>query len=98
MSTGYNCRFVRTTNDEWFYALQDWDCPVGAFDWRDYATAYGPFSNEDEAIDHLQANHANPGSWSTDDNPENEPLDATWDKLIRAALLRTTHDRAVRRW
>jgi len=64
MSTGLECRFIEVKPGRWYYLLEDWDSPKGAFDWREYATAYGPFSTEDEAVDHLSDNHANPGGWS----------------------------------
>ena len=63
MSTGLECMFF-STNDDWYYVLQRWDCPVGAWDWMDYADCYGPFGSEDEAEKHLFANHANPGGSS----------------------------------
>lgn len=65
MSTGLECHIVQQGEDAWFYVLQDWDCPVGAWDWREYATAYGPFLTEEEASQHLFENHANPGGYST---------------------------------
>lgn len=103
MSTGYSCTFVRTKGDEWFYAIEDGWGPKNAFDWRDFAVSFGPFKTEDEAINHMQANHANPGSWYTNDNAENKDLDATWDKLIAQARQRMEEDRKAlafsrRRW
>lgn len=74
MSTGLECAFVKT-GGKWYYVLQDWDCPVGAWDWLEYATAYGPFDTEDSAHDHLRNNHANPGgSWSSDYDANGEAL------------------------
>lgn len=63
MSTGFECRFIEEQPDVWFYRLQDWDCPVGAFDWRDYSTKYGPFATLEIATRHLSNNHANPGGY-----------------------------------
>ena len=85
MSTGYECEFVRTKDDEWFYAIEDGWGPKNAYDWRDFAVSAGPFKSEDEAIDHMQAHNANPGSWYSFDNAEDKELDATWDKLIAQA-------------
>jgi len=65
MSTGYNCTFFEPKQNQWYYVLQNWTCPVGAFDWRDDATCHGPFHSEDVAIRHLSNNHANPGGWET---------------------------------
>jgi hypothetical protein len=66
MSTGLECEILKT-GGEWFYVLQSWDCPVGAWDWMEYATAYGPHATEDAALKHLSDNHANPGGHSTYD-------------------------------
>ncbi|HSR22743.1 MAG TPA: hypothetical protein VLW53_04280 [Candidatus Eisenbacteria bacterium] len=64
MSTGLECTFIEVKPGRWYYLLEDWDAPKGAFDWREYATAYGPFDTENEAAEHLDDNHANPGGWS----------------------------------
>jgi hypothetical protein len=85
MSTGLECEFIRTPEDTWYYALQDWDCPVGAWDWREYASAYGPFATQEEATTHLDHNHANPGGWMVHDNKDNKPIEGEWAKLIKAA-------------
>lgn len=61
MSTGLNCQTVQTKPDEWFYILEDYSAPKMAWDWREYATAYGPFKTEEEADEHLRRHHANPG-------------------------------------
>jgi len=89
MSTGFNCYFTEVTPGEWFYALQDWDCPVGAWDWREFATAYGPFKSMEEARDHLRQNHANPGGYSTYEwSPERTP-DEVEQKLFADARERS---------
>jgi len=59
MSTGAECCFVEKKPGEWYYMLQEW--PYGEN--PDYET-FGPFKSEDEANDHLSANHANPGGYS----------------------------------
>lgn len=64
MSTGYECEFFEYKPNEWYYTLQNWDCPVGAFDWREYATTYGAFQTLDLAQRHLDRYHANPGGCS----------------------------------
>lgn len=63
MSTGLECLIVERDESQWYYVLQDWNCPVGAWDWREYATTYGPFPTKERAIQHLSDNHANPGGW-----------------------------------
>jgi hypothetical protein len=64
MSTGFECAFDEELDGSWTYTLQDWDCPVGAWSWRDYATTYGPFPTLEAAQKHLGDNHANPGGYS----------------------------------
>jgi hypothetical protein len=60
MSTGADCRFTERKPGVWFYELQRW--PYG--DWPKYDT-FGPFKTEEEAIEHLRDNHANPGGFTT---------------------------------
>lgn len=86
MSTGLECEFLwlqanGKPGGEWFYILQDWDCPVGAWDWHEYATAFGPFDSEDAANEHLRRNHANPGG-ATVSTEQEDP----------ASLARVTQD------
>lgn len=85
MSTGFECYFAEVSPGEWFYVLQDWDCPVGAWDWREYATAYGPFATFDEASEHLQRHHANPGGYSTHEYDPARRSDETEQKLFAEA-------------
>lgn len=96
MSTGYECEFVEVTPGEWFYVLQNWDCPVGAWDWREYATAYGPFKTEDEAEKHLSDNHANPGGWSTQEYEPGQVLSEVEQRLFAEARERKLRSSARR--
>jgi len=64
MSTGFNCKFFEHPAGQWFYILQDWDCPVGAFDWTTHATVRGPFLSREAARDDLNRYEANPGGYS----------------------------------
>jgi hypothetical protein len=64
MSTGFECLFF-FHRDQAYYLLQDWSCPVGAWDWREHATCYGPFADLEAARDHLCKNHPNPGGHTT---------------------------------
>jgi hypothetical protein len=64
MSTGLECLFVERNIGEWYYILEHWDAPKAAFDWLDYATAYGPFNSEEKARTDLYNNHPNPGGSS----------------------------------
>jgi hypothetical protein len=85
MSTGLECLIVEHTPGHWYYVLQDWDCPVGAWDWMEYATAYGPFRSEDDANRHLSQNHANPGgSYTRYFKPDRKP-NPTIDQLVKDA-------------
>lgn len=65
LSSGLECAFIEVGPGQWYYLLQDRDCPVQAWDWREYASGYGPFPTEDDAIQHLNENHQNPGGWSS---------------------------------
>lgn len=91
MSTGLECEFLwlqanGKPQGEWFYILQDWDCPVGAWDWHEYATAYGPFPTLEVANEHLRHNHANPGGATVDQKPQNpETLPRVTAELIENA-------------
>ena len=95
MSSGLECAFVKlTTTGEWWYMLENWDSPKGASDWREYANAYGPFTSEEEADEHLRANHANPGGSSTDD--AYEPDDVMLRLIQEAGERQKAQDEAVR--
>jgi hypothetical protein len=88
MSTGLYCQFLEVKRDQWYYLLEDGSAPKNAWDWREYATAYGPFPSEDAAIEHLHDNHANPGGWFTEKLPDGQDqaeLDDTAKKLIANA-------------
>ena len=94
MSTGLNCEFINRKaspgheEDRWYYVLEHGSAPKQCWDWREYATAYGPFASEDEADCHLSANHANPGSSSTYERDE------AWLASERGVTLRTLLDNA----
>jgi hypothetical protein len=61
--------------DETYYLLQNSNCPVGAWDWREYATCYGPFKDFEAAEQHLDRNHPNPGGYSVQKgNTENKVM------------------------
>ena len=65
MSSGMECNFFEAEPGKWFYILQNWDCPAGAWDWREYASCCGGFPSEEAAREHLRENHSNPGGSST---------------------------------
>ncbi len=85
MSTGLECDFIEWEPNKWFYALQDWSCPRGAWDWREYATAYGPFTTYEAARKHLRDNHANPGGHSICAYSDEQAKDEVLAKLIAGA-------------
>ena len=61
MSTNSNCLFVQVKPTQWFYVLERYNAPNNAWDWMEYADAYGPFPTQESADEHLARNHANPG-------------------------------------
>ena len=66
MSTNSNCSILEVERGRWYYILEDYSAPKNAWDWREYATAYGPFASSDASIEHLHRYHANPGGYSID--------------------------------
>lgn len=84
MSTGCECEFFEARPGAWYYLLERLSAPKGAYDWREHADCYGPFSSEEAADAHLSANHANPGGSHTTHN-ESFELDAVYEKLIAEA-------------
>ena len=77
MSSGAECDFVKVKPGEWKYRLQRW--PYGDFDEYD---SYGPFPTFTAALAHLDANHQNPGGFSTMTHPDHvhngEQIDNEW--------------------
>jgi hypothetical protein len=61
MSVLRECVFLESTPGEWFYILERTSAPKDAYDWRDYADAYGPFRTKTAARHHLHSHHSNPG-------------------------------------
>lgn len=60
MDAGLECIFIEGESHRWFYVLQ----PVGAKDWDEYATAYGPFGSAESAHAHLDQTHVSLEGWS----------------------------------
>lgn len=88
MSTNSECAFVEAEPGKWYYALEDGDAPRNAWDWKEHASAYGPFDSFDEAHRHLGDNHANPGGYSMIEHSGFKMGDA-WRKLIGDAPANT---------
>lgn len=84
-STGLECEFIEYKPGQWYYFLENWDSPKGAWDWHEYATVYGPFGSEEQAIEHLQNNHANPGGWSSNPYQAGREKDPALAKMISEA-------------
>jgi hypothetical protein len=87
MSSGLNCDFVQVTSEKWYYLLEDWNAPKMAWDWRDYATAYGPFLTMDLAHEHLHHNHSNPGGHGITELPEwQTSIDLEKDQTLKRLI------------
>ncbi len=87
MSTGLHCQFVEFYKGGWFLILQDWNCPVRAWDWREYATAYGPFRSEVAVDEYLRRYFANPGGAQIIVYNEELDKDETLKSLIDGAVM-----------
>lgn len=61
MSTGLNCQIIEPFPGTWYYVLEDSFAPNDAWDWREYATATGPFPTQKHALDYLASHESNPG-------------------------------------
>lgn len=87
MSTGLNCTFEEVKKGVWYYVLEQDNAPKNAWNWREYADAYGPFASEELARDHLHRNHANPGGSMTNSfaGREGRPLSDVLKTLIKKA-------------
>lgn len=84
MSTNSECHIFEYQPNQWYYLLQDWSCPHGAWDWREHASCFGPFNTDDAAITHLGRNHANPGGWWRMEYAEFK-TDEVYDKAVKEA-------------
>lgn len=80
-STGMECQFIEYKPGVWYYLLEDYGSPKGAWDWRENATAYGPFASWEAGNEHLRSNHANPGGSSRITNDQLRP-----DKVLDNAI------------
>lgn len=89
MSTGCNCYFTEVQPNEWYYVLEQMDAPKNAWDWREYATAYGPFNTMDQAKNHLHRNHPNPGGYSVHDYDPGDKIDDVERRLFEQAPANT---------
>lgn len=90
MSTNQNCEFVEFEPGQWIYILENYSAPKNAWDWREHATSYGPFSSYETASAHLLRWHANPGGATINRfaSVKRRPPDETLRHLVRDARLR----------
>lgn len=89
MSTNSNCSFIEVRKGAWYYVLENSNARKNAWDWREAATAYGPFPSKESALDHLD-NHPNPGGYNTealkdDEIERNLDRDPVLKNLIESA-------------
>lgn len=99
MSTNSECMFIEIKPAQWWYVLENTDAPKNAWDWREYATATGPFGTEEIARTHLHRYHANPGSSYTVEYDPTYVPDDVMKRLLeegatrKADLVRVAHRR-----
>lgn len=87
MSTNSNCEIIQVKPAEWYYILEHTFAPKNAWDWREHASAYGPFPDEEKALEHLIRNHANPGGYCTTELPPGVlEMDLSNDELARKLI------------
>lgn len=86
MSTNLNCEIIEPFPGTWYYVLEDGFAPKNAWDWREYATATGPFPTEEAAREYLCTHESNPGGTCTIPNAEFEMKG--YEKLLSADAAR----------
>lgn len=94
MSTGLNCEIIEVEPEKWYYILEHGSAPKNAWDWYEYASAYGPFGSYDAATAHLHDNHANPGGyWKIEYDETKPPLAGTGEHadLLRRLIAEATN-------
>lgn len=50
------CILIERKNREWYYIIEKLDAPRNAYNWLDYAYAFGPFNSEAEIREILKEN------------------------------------------
>ena len=84
MSTNVNCLFIEIEPAKWYYILEDYNAPKNSWDWREYASATGPFKTEETAHTHLRNNHCNPGGSGVQEYKE--PIDLEKDTVLKELI------------
>lgn len=86
MSSSRECLFLEIEPNQWWYVVEDVYASDEGGDWREQASAYGPFDTIDQGIDHLNAHHSNPGGWIEIPFSEGQsPPDAVMIRLMEEA-------------
>ena len=85
MSTNSECEFIEVEPGEWYYVLEHIHAPKNAWDWREFASACGPFATLDLAREHLRTHHANPGGYSTQEYVDGFTPDEVLAELLKEA-------------
>ncbi|MCV9963896.1 hypothetical protein OIU34_18630 [Pararhizobium sp. BT-229] len=86
MSSGKECMIFENQPAEWYYALESDFSDGDEWDWREDASAYGPFPSYEAACDHLSAHHSNPGGHTMVDFADLErERDKVIDQLVAGA-------------
>lgn len=102
MSTGLNCLIIEVVRDaagqpvvppEWYLILEKETAPKAAWDWREYANAYGPFTGQDATLVYLGDNFANPGGFTVTTGIELQD-----DQVLRGLVDRATEPVTPNRW
>jgi len=91
MSTNSECDFIEVEPNVWYYFLEDYNAPRNAWDWLEYACAYGPFTSFEAAHKDLGDNHANPGGYGMQPYDKEKPY-VTCDQVTR--LIKECNERA----
>lgn len=82
MSQQRDCQFFEAAPNLW-YLLLDNSGIANAWDWRENAECFGPFSTLESATAELD-NHSNPGGWTVVTN-ENFRRDDVYNTAIATA-------------
>ena len=63
MSCQRECHIAEIEPGQWYCILEQTTSPKDAWDWKEHADCFGPFSTADAAIGELDR-HSNPGGFS----------------------------------
>lgn len=95
MSSGLECEFIgvyglrQSGKTDWFYLLQNYNCPKVCWDWREENPFVGgPFPTEDAANNHLRRNHSNPGGSGT--------VEMSAAAVMKSKVLRELVEKAIK--